>query len=626
MNEILEKNIKALSRVDGPLSVAMRKIHALKMPLRFRKTNDNNIFDSALKINMYDNVALETKEKKQFFDENYPKHPVIFLYGFGNGKLLESLLQNANHKRIIIFESELELIFYALQSFDCSKDLRKERLIVFFVPNLNPGQLGTLFSYKDMSSYLKIYNFTSTCGYYDTYHKDIIANVNNKLIENVRFAFIRKGNDPMDSITGIEHILKHLPKILSHGALRTLIEKRNKAVRNAVVVSTGPSLTKQLPLLKEYADKISIFCADSAYFILHKYGIKPDYVLSLERHYETSELFNYNFGEFDKDICFIVSAVTHSNTIKYLEQNNRTYLIAFRPGLFSKFLKLDDFGYIGVNHSVSNMSFELAAYLGHENIFLIGQDLSYSNEGKSHPKEYKFAVNEEVDFEKTPNLPEITAYGGKGKVKTNAIWQLFKQGLENDIVMATIRYKSKTFNCTEGGARIEGAMEIPFKQACEQFFTQKVPKPFAPVPYLDEKECKVLLKKTKTYLQSAIKKSALYLEELKKELEILSVLLPRDYDFDKLDFKGLEKSKSKLEKLHRRFEKSVIFTEVLDVTYSQNNCEIIRIECELCKDEVAKKKQLVKWLSAMANWFIEVGEYIYTQDERINKQIKEWQC
>lgn len=626
MNEILEKNIKALSQVDGPLSVAMRKVQALKMPLRFIKTQDDNLFDSMLKVHMYHNVALEVKEKKQFFDENYPKHPVIFLYGFGNGKVLEYLLANSKHRRIIIFESELEPIFYTLQSFDCSKDLRKERLIVFFTPNLNPGQLGTLFSYKDMNSYLKIYNFTSTCGYYDTYHKEIIAELNNTLIENVRFAFIRKGNDPMDSIIGIEHCLKHLPKTLFHPALRKLIEKRNKAVRNAVVVSTGPSLTKQLPLLKEYADKISIFCADSAYCILHKYGIKPDYVLSLERHYETSELFNYDFGEFDKDICFVISAVTHPNTIKYLESNDRTYLLAFRPGLFAKFLKLDDFGYIGVNHSVANMSFELAAYLGHENIFLIGQDLAYSNEGKSHPKEYKFAVNEEVNFEKTPNLPEITAYGGKGKVRTKPVWQLFKQGLENDIVMAAIRYKSKTYNCTEGGARIIGATEMPFKQACEQFFTQKAPKPFAPVPCLDEKECNALLKKSKKHLQSAVKKSALYLEELKKELEILTVLLPRDYDFDKLDFKALEKSKERLKKLHRRFEKSVIFTEVLDVTYSQNNCEIVRIECELCKDEVEEKRQLVKWLSAMANWFIEVGEYIYTQDERISKHIKEWQC
>lgn len=626
MNAIFEKNIKALSYVDEPLAQAMQKMQKMGFTSRFIKTQDNNLFDNKLKISMYDNVALEFDEKKRFFDENYPKHPVIFLYGFGNAKVLEYLLTNVKHKRIIVFESELDLIFYTLQGIDCSKDLRSERLIFFYVPNLNPAQLSTLFSYKDIGNAVKTYNFTSTCAYYETHYKEIIAEINAKLIENVRFAFIRKGNDPMDSIMGIEHCLIHLPQMLSHPSFQDLLRLRNKSAQNAIVVSTGPSLTKQLPLLKEYADKATIFCADSAYAILHNHGIKPDYVLSLERPELTSELFNYNFGEFDKDITFVVANVTHPNTIKYFQQYKKDYIIVFRPGLFSKFLKLDNFGYAGINHSVSNMSFELAAYLGHENIFLIGQDLSYSNEGKSHPKEYKFAVNEEVNFDEKPNLPEITAYGGKGKVKTNAIWMLFKQGLESDIVMAVIRYKSKTYNCTEGGARVEGAVEIPFKQACEQFLTQKISKPFATLPRLDEKEVLKLLKKTKNHLESALKKSALYLDEIRKELEVLTVLLPPDYEIEKLDFKALKKSKERLKKLHSRFEKSIIFTEVVDVTYYQNNCEIIKIECEVCKDEKEEQKWLIKWISTMANWFIEVGEYIYTQDERILKHIKEWQC
>ena len=626
MSDIFAQNVKALSAVDEPLSEAMTQLQSmgLNAPLHFVKTDDDNLFDAFRKMRMYENVKGEVEEKKKFFDENYPKHPVIFLFGFGNGRLIEYLLNNPKHKRIIIFESELDPIYYALQSFDMAKALRKERLIPFYVPNLNPAQLGTLFAYKDIGNAVKTYNFTSSCTFYDIYYKEIMQEVNEKLMENVRFAFIRKGNDPMDSIVGIEHTLQNLPNMLTHPSLRDLLRIRQKASQNAVVVSTGPSLTKQLPLLKKYADKVTIFCADSAYAILHKHGIKPDYVLSLERFEPTSELFNYNFGEFDKDITFLVVSVTHSNTIKYLENNKRNYMIAFRPGLFSRILNLTEFGYIGVHHSVSNMSFELAAYLGCENIFLIGQDLAYSNEGKSHPQEYKFAVNEEVDFKKVPNLPEVIAYGGVGKVKTKAVWQLFKQGLENDIVMAAIRYNSTTYNCTEGGARIEGAIEKPFKEACEKFCVQKVQKPFASVPSLDEKGVNNLLTKTKTYLESALKRSALYLEEVKKEIKHLSILLPKEYDFDTLDFKALKKSKEKLHKLHSKFEKSIIFTEVVDVIYYQNNCELVRLECMVCKDEKAQKEWLVKWLSTMANWFIEVGEYIYTQDERIKRHIKEW--
>ncbi|WP_139427356.1 6-hydroxymethylpterin diphosphokinase MptE-like protein, partial [Campylobacter armoricus] len=88
-------------------------------------------------------------------------------------------------------------------------------------------------------------------------------------------------------------------------SFKQLCLKRKKQANNAIIVSTGPSLIKQLPLLKQYANYASIFCADSAYPILAKYDIKPDYVLSLERTEVTSEFFNNDFKEFDKDIVFV---------------------------------------------------------------------------------------------------------------------------------------------------------------------------------------------------------------------------------------------------------------------------------------------------------------------------------
>ena len=618
---MFEKNVAALFEVDEPLSNAMRQLKAINAPLRFVKTNDDNLYDSLRKISMYENVVGEFNEKKAYFDENYPKHPVLFLFGFGNGALLEYLLKNSRHTNIIVFECELEPIFFTLQRFDCSEALKKERLIPFYVPNLNPAQLGTLFSYKNISESVKTYNFTSVANFYDKFYSNEIQNINLKLIENIRFAFIRKGNDPKDSLIGIEHTLHNLPKMLARPNLQTLINTRKKASKNAIVVSTGPSLTKQLPLLKEVQDYATIFCADSAYSILYARGIVPDYVLSIERVSETAELFNNDFGKFDKNIIFLLAAVTHFKTTEYLEKNSRNYMIGLRPGLFPKFLRLDDFGYIGVNHSVSNMSFELAAYLKHENIALIGQDLAYDDSGKSHPDEYMYV--EEVDV-KNAALLEATAYGGKGVVKTSAVWELFRQGFENDIVMAQVRHKATTYNCTEGGARIEGAIEIPFKEFCAKFLKEKIKKPFAKVPCLTQKEQKELLKKTKKRLMDSSKKAEIFLEEVKKELNNLKQLLPDNYEFEKLNFKALSKIKQKFKNLHARFAKSVIFTEIADVLYYQNNCEIIKLECINTKSEKEQNELLVRWLGTMANWFIEVGEYIYAQDERIRRYIKEW--
>ena len=297
-------------------------------------------------------------------------------------------------------------------------------------------------------------------------------------------------------------------------------------------------------------------------------------------------------------------------------------MIVFRPVLFPTQLKLPDFGYLGTFHSVSNMSYELAVGLGFENIILIGQDLAYSSKGESHPKGYMYA--EKSVSNKMPNLFETTAYGGVGKVKTNAWWLLFKQAFETQITAAHLKFKIATYNCTEGGAFIEGAIEKPFKEVCEKLLTQKVQKPFAPLSSLDKKEAQSLLKATKKRLEESLKKSQSYLAEVKKELLHLSEILPADYDFDKLDFKDLQQAKKRLLKLHAKFEKSVFFTEIADVSFFQNNCELVKLDCIVCKDKREENELLVRWVSTMANWFADVGNYLYTQDELIKRYIKEW--
>ncbi|MEE6616748.1 6-hydroxymethylpterin diphosphokinase MptE-like protein, partial [Campylobacter coli] len=81
-----------------------------------------------------------------------------------------------------------------------------------------------------------------------------------------------------DALQGIEQFVYNLPQMITHPSYKELLSKRKGISDTAIIVSTGPSLTKQLPLLKKYASKATIFCADSSYPILAKHGIKPDYV------------------------------------------------------------------------------------------------------------------------------------------------------------------------------------------------------------------------------------------------------------------------------------------------------------------------------------------------------------
>ena len=622
---VFDKNLKAFYEVDEICSKDVEALQNSNFNKRFAKMLDGNFIDNVAKTPLYQNPNLEVKEKIKYFDENFPKHPVLFIFGLGNARLIHHLLKNIKHKRIIVFEPELELFYYAFESFDFSLDLKSERLILFYVPRVSLAQLGTLFTYEDIEQSVKTYNFTASCHFYEKYYRQDLERLHQNLLENAKFAFMRKGNDVEDALIGIQHTLKNLPKMLKRASLKELLTKRNKKAKSAIVVSTGPSLTKQLPLLKQYQDKFIIFCADSAYHILHKHSIKPDYVLSLERIDWTSKLFDNDFGEFDEGILFVVVSFTHENTIKHLEKNHRNYMIVMRPSPFCKHLKIDDYGYLGYHHSVANMAYELAANLGHENIILIGQDLAYAKDGLSHSEDYSLLYSHEGEYEDDKGRFLITAYGGNGTVESSAFWILFKQGLETDIVRGRIKFNAKAYNCTEGGARIEETIEMPFQTACQTLLNKELDKKsLKELSPLNQKEYKQSLKTIKNKFEKQIKKSTIYFEEVKKEIEKLAKLLPRDYEFEKLDFKALKKSKEKFAQFYAHFKKSIIFTEVVGAIYYQNSCELIRLECIVCKDEKEEKEVLITYLSTIAAFFVQAGEYIYTQDEAIKKELEKW--
>ncbi|WP_148125627.1 motility associated factor glycosyltransferase family protein, partial [Campylobacter coli] len=248
----------------------------------------------------------------------------------------------------------------------------------------------------------------------------------------------------------------NLPQMITHPSYKELLSKRKGISDTAIIVSTGPSLTKQLPLLKKYANKATIFCADSSYPILAKHGIKPDYVCMLERTEITAEFFNNDFGEFDKDIIFICAGVVHPKAIEYLK--GRNLVITQKALAFPYYINLKDFSYAAVGLSVAHTLSYLATYLSHKNIIFIGQDLAYAENGNSHPDDYQNSANYESQMYKHILT---TAYGGNGKVETHSIWLLFKNWFENEMIPNTRKMGITTYNCTEGGARIEGTIEKP---------------------------------------------------------------------------------------------------------------------------------------------------------------------
>ncbi|HEC2801990.1 TPA: motility associated factor glycosyltransferase family protein, partial [Campylobacter jejuni] len=514
--ELFNKNIEALSNIL--LKESLKEIKSSKFELILGKDNlDINLKDTSDNTFLYENVIDELNSMLNTYNDKYLLYPVLYFYGFGNGVLFKALLQNKNHQHIVVFEKDIEIIWIMFHILDFSNELQSARLMILQTSSLDIEFFSNFCSSKPFFQFSRIYFLELMSHYYERFHEDVLE-LNKKLAETFKYSILSHGNDPLDALQGIEQFVYNLPQMITHPSYKELLSKRKNLSDTAIIVSTGPSLTKQLPLLKKYANTATIFCADSAYPILAKHDIKPDYVCMLERSEFTAEFFNHDFGEFDREVCFIIKSVVHPNAINYLTKKTDNFTLVSTYASFIQYLKLDYFGYFNMGFSVAHMACYLSLHLNHKNIIFIGQDLAYAENGNSHPDDYQNSANYESQMYEHI-LTE--AYGGKEKIKTHHVWLMFKRNLEQDVQKIQKYLDTKVYNCTEGGARIEGTIEKPFLWACENLLDKDLNKPF-------EKLEPLSLNKQNEFLLKAYYKVCKSIEHCRDFSKILS------NDFEKI--------------------------------------------------------------------------------------------
>ncbi|HEC2903670.1 TPA: motility associated factor glycosyltransferase family protein, partial [Campylobacter jejuni] len=616
--ELFNKNIEALSNIL--LKESLKEIKSSKFELILGKDNlDINLKDTSDNTFLYENVIDELNTMLNTYNDKYLLYPVLYFYGFGNGILFKALLQNKNHQHIVVFEKDIEIIWIMFHILDFSSELQSARLMVLNTNKLEIQDYNELCSSKPFFQFSRIYFLELMSHYYERFHEDILG-LNKKLAENFKNSIVFHGNDPLDALQGIEQFVYNLPQMITHPSYKELLSKRKGVSDTAIIVSTGPSLTKQLPLLKKYASKATIFCADSSYPILAKHGIKPDYVLSLERIPLTSEFFNNDFGEFDKDIMFIVKSVTHPHTIKYLQKNNRAFILVSTYASFIQYLKLDYFGYFNMGKSVANMSYLLTEYLNYKNIILIGQDLAYAKDGFSHTKDYKNLDKHEGHFQRDKGKFQCLAYGGNGKVESSEIWTMFRLIFENDINYFQKLFNITTYNCTEGGARIEGTIEKPFLWACENLLDKDLNKPFEKLEPLSLNKQNEFLLKAYYKVCKSIEHCRDFSKILSNDFEnIQSVYLglnEKEEDIN-LAIKKIDEFKNKLEDIKQMQD----LYEILGPLLTQFELNLARIYVLNPKTKEDAFNKSILWIKEHLEFMELVYGHIKAQENALIKNI-----
>jgi len=406
------------------------------------------------------NIGQHCEESFNGLDLDNVKIPIFC--GFGLGYEVMYWMQQKSKENltqaIMIFECDPEMFQCAMNASDIRTIIENKNIHLFINVHMNVLYPTLRKHFEDNIQELMMCGATQPVFLYASMmmHKDYYIKALQTYFEAAYHGIQNFGNDPGDSLIGVENMLDNVREIVQNPGINLLYDKFKD--KPAVIVATGPSLKKNMHLLHGLEDKALIISCDASFKLLMANGIKPHMVASLEREHAVQEFFE-NFDPNDvKDVYMTTCPVLYNHVY---EAYNGPKIIVYRNFDHFKWLEIDR-GILNIKLSSANMAFKIAEALGCSPIVLIGQDLAYGENGETHATKVPFSAEGEGIFEVKGNVSD--------RVKTNSGWYGFLKAFEVDIA----NHKGRVINCTEGGAYIPGTTVAPFADTIEAYITDSI--------------------------------------------------------------------------------------------------------------------------------------------------------
>lgn len=405
-----------------------------------------------LKINEYfvQSKYNPINEAKQIVENNYIPHHVHIIFGYGCGYVVEEMLKRrAFQEKIIVIDplfkyQQVEIVHEGenLYLFDSS-------VISDFQIYLDSIALEARVSYKAfcLPNYDKIF---------PELYMELLLNIKSVQYKNRTndYTILRYAEEWQ------RNFILNLRNIYLDSNINVLHKKYNCPV---IVASGGPSLNKQIPLLKKYRNSFILIAAGSTINSLLKNEVEPDYVVSIDggepnyKHFNDTQINNAEL---------IYSLQHHYKVNKSFYK--RGYIIGTQGfDKLRRFLidKLNiEFPILELGGSVAHSAFNVAQYITTGPVALIGQDLAYTD-NLTHAVYNKNSRKIDEEFIKEREAFLTDGYYND-QVWTSPVFNTMKLDFEALITASppTVPF----FNCTEGGVKIKGFQQIPFKQFLEK--------------------------------------------------------------------------------------------------------------------------------------------------------------
>lgn len=399
---------------------------------------DINKINGFLTHSLYDPI----KEAKKFVKKHIEDVQIHIIYGYGSGYIVNEFMNN----------NPFNTVFIVIDPFINIEKL-EDTDFVKYIYLKEVEEFNTIIK-PFISKFENNIKFTCSLNYdkmNEKIYKEILINLKesisvNKVVENTVIRF---------SHLWLENYLQNLNYKDS-----SVIKLANITDKPVIVASGGPSLNKQLPLLKKYRNNFIVISAGSTTNSLVQANIIPDFVVSVDGH----EL-NYKHFEhlqFDEKVTYVYSMYSYPEIRTRFEKGfyflDGTGQIVLES--LKEIKKEEPVIFFG-GGSVAHYALILANYISSGQIGIIGQDLAYLD-GYTHAKNN--ILGKKVTIEEQKDLLEVEGYYG-GKVYTNHMFLSMKKTFEKIINHIE---ENKVFNCTEGGVLIKGIQNKRFKDFCSE--------------------------------------------------------------------------------------------------------------------------------------------------------------
>ncbi len=386
---------------------------------------------------------------------------VIYLVlGFGLGYPVSALLEKIGaDSRILVLEKDIRVFRFALEQADLTELIASPQ--VFFSVG-EPLPL-TQFKFKRMINFwheplIRVVELAPAVGLDEAYYREAVQAIRDEMMVGIR----NIGTLIFLSSLWQYNTLHNLETIIRSPGVDVIEEKKPFAGKPVILVSAGPSLNRNIDALARARGRAVIVSVGTALKALLRHGIRPDVVVAVDGSHKMMG----QFQDADLEGIYLVSSSCLYPEIVRLFQG-RCFVFGGSNEILSWLSPvIGDKGSLAVGGTVAVSALDLAFRGGAQTVLLVGQDLSYLDDGTTHASGTMYD-GQKGDVKQWRKVPGNYA----PEVYTDSMFYTYLKLMER---LISALPALKVVNCTAGGARILGTELMDLDAALDLYCAQSV--------------------------------------------------------------------------------------------------------------------------------------------------------